>query len=89
MDDHPQFRGKSRLYATPYEDLLGKEEWKDRLNTFTAVRNAEYEGSIWRNPAEKWLEDKVVDGLTIFLGLDTVKGMRKRGELRLTMPRHY
>ena len=83
MKNHPEFGGKSRLYGTPYEDILGKEEWKDRLNTFNAVRNAEYEGSPWKNPAEKWLEDKVVKNVTSFLGFDKVKGMRERGETRL------
>ena len=83
MKDHPEFGGKSRLYATPYEDVLGKEEWKDKLNTFNAVRNAEYEDSAWKNPAEKWLEDKVVGGVTSFFGLDKVQGMQERGETRL------
>jgi hypothetical protein len=83
MKNHPEFGGKSRLYGTPYEDILGKEEWKDRLNTFNAVRNAEYEGSTWKNPAEKWLEDKVVQNATNFFGLDKVKGMQERGETRL------
>ena len=86
MKNHPDFGGKSRLYATPYEDVLGKEEWKDRLNTFNTVRSAEYEGSSWKNPAEKWLEDKAVEKLTSFFGLDGVKGMRERNELRLTTP---
>ena len=84
MKNHPEFEGKNRLYATPYEDVLGKEAYKDHLNTFNLVRNAEYEGEYWKNPAEKWLEDKVVDGLTSFLGLDKVKGMKERNELRLT-----
>ena len=86
MKSHPEFEGKARLYATPYEDVLGKEAYKDHLNTFNALRNAEYEGQCWKNPAEKWLEDRVVDGLTSFLGLDKVKGMKERNELRLTTP---
>ena len=86
MKNHPEFTGQSRLYATPYEDVLGKEEWKDRLNTFNLVRNAEYEGSRWANPAEKWLEDNVVSRLTSLVGLDGVTGMRERNELRLTTP---
>ena len=65
---------------------MGKEEWKDRLNVFNTVRNAEYEGSRWGNPAEKWLEDEVVGRLTNLFGLDGVKGMRERNELRLTTP---
>ena len=44
--------------------MLGKEEWKDRLHTFNTVRSAEYDGSSWENPAEKWLEDKAVEKLT-------------------------
>ena len=86
MKNHPEFGGKSRLYATPYEDVLGKEKWKDRLNTFDAVRNAQYEGEDWKNPAEKWLEDKVVEKLTGLFGLDGVEGMKQRNELRLTTP---
>ncbi len=86
MKNHPEFGGKSVLFATPYEDLLGKDEWKDKLNTFNTVRNAEYEGSSWRNPVEKWLEDKAVEKLTSIFGLDGVKGMRTRNELRITTP---
>jgi hypothetical protein len=82
--NHPDWQGKTRLYATPYEDPLGKEEWKDRLNTFNAVRDAEYEKDPWKNPVEKWLEDKVVAAGTSFLGLDKVKGMQERGETRIT-----
>ncbi len=59
-EEPPKVLRKNKLHATPYEDVLGKEEWKDKLNTFNAVRNAEYEGLTWKNPAEKWLEDKVV-----------------------------
>ncbi len=45
IQNHPEFGGKSSLHATPYEDLSGKVAWKDRLITFNAVRNAEYESS--------------------------------------------
>lgn len=83
MRDHPEWTGKARLYGTPYEDVLGKEKWKDRLNTFNLVRNAEYEADPWKNPAEKWLEDKVVEKGTSLLGLDKVKGMRERNEKRI------
>ena len=37
MKNHPEFGGKSGLYATPYEGVLGKEEWTDKLNTFQAL----------------------------------------------------
>ena len=41
MKDHPEWTGKARLYGTPYEEVLGKEKWKDRLKTFNVVRNAD------------------------------------------------
>ena len=83
MKDHPEWTGKARLYGTPYEDVLGKEEWKDRLNTFNTVRKAEYEADPWKNPIEKWLEDKVVEKGASLLGLDQVKGMSERNEKRI------
>ena len=42
MKNHPEFGRKSKLYATPYEDLLGKE-WKDRLPN----PNPEYKVIRW------------------------------------------
>ena len=47
------------------------------------MRNAEYEGQTWKNPIEKWLEDKVVEKGSSLLGLDKVKGMRERDETRI------
>ena len=81
MKNHPDSGGKSRLYATPYEHVFGKEEWNDRLNTFNTVRGAEYEGSSWKNPAEKWLEDKAVEKLTSFFW--TGWGEEDEGEKRI------
>ena len=47
MKNHPDWQGHATLYSTPYEDVTGKEEWKDRLNTFSTLHNAEYEGQTW------------------------------------------
>ena len=60
--------------------MFGKKTWKDRLNTFNTVRNAEYEREAWKNPIEKWLEDKVVEKGSSLLGLDQVKGLSERNE---------
>ncbi len=51
MKNHPDFGGKSTLYATPYEDVLGKEEWKDRLNTFNTVKGRRVRRLILEKPS--------------------------------------
>ena len=81
--NHPEWKGQIVEYSTPTEDIFGKQELKDRLNSFNALRNAEYEGQTWKNPVEKWLEDKVVDKGASLLGLDQVKGLRERNVRRI------
>ena len=39
MQNHPEFTGQSRLYATPYEDILGKDAIKTGLNDFKEKHN--------------------------------------------------
>ena len=81
--NHPDRNIKARVCAEPTDDLLGMDKWKDRLNTFNTLRNASYDAQRYQNPAEKWLEDKVVDKVTSWLGLDKVQGMKERGVQRV------
>ncbi len=46
MKNNYELERKSRLYERPSEDVLGKEEWKDRVKTFNSVQNAEYKGRL-------------------------------------------
>lgn len=40
MQNHPEFTGQSRLYATPYEDVLGKDAIKTGINNFKEEQNS-------------------------------------------------
>ena len=83
MKNNPDFKGKARLYSTPYDDPLGKEKAKDMLNEYNTIRNMFYDAKTYKNPAEKWLDDQVVNKISNVLGLDKVTGMRERGETRI------
>jgi hypothetical protein len=41
MKNHPEFTGQSRLYATPYEDVLGKESIKNGLEQYKGGNQGE------------------------------------------------
>ncbi len=78
MKNNPDFKGQSRLYATPYEDVLGQEKAKQTLNQFNAFRNAL---DNHENPLDKWLVDKAVDKFSTAFGLDKVEPVK--GETRI------
>lgn len=81
MKNNPDFKGESRLYATPYEDVLGKEQAKKNIDEFNAVRNAFYDQRTYKDPLEKFLVDTAVDKFSNFLGLDKVEPVK--GETRI------
>ena len=68
MQNHPEWKGQSRLYATPYEDVLGKEAIKNGLDKFK-------EDS--KNP----FVNSIVDKGEQFFGLNEVKPVK--GERRI------
>jgi hypothetical protein len=83
---NPEFAqggGRSRLYATPYDDPAGLEYLKDRQNEYQGAIDRKREMSRYRNPAEEWLEDGVTKLIASRLGLDGVVGMEERGEMRI------
>jgi hypothetical protein len=80
---NPDFAGKARLYATPYEDVMGREKLKDVQNEYQGAIDRKREMSRYRNPAEEWLEDNVTRFISSRLGLDGVVGMKERGEERI------
>jgi hypothetical protein len=79
MQNNPERAAKlhARVYASPTDDPLGLSLWKDRLNTFNLVRNAEYKADRYANPLDKWLEDKVVEKAAQLTGLDKAVGMKE------------
>ena len=81
MKNNPDFKGESRLYATPYEDILGKEAAKQNIDDFNTTRDIMYENRTYKNPFDKWVEDRVVDGFQKVFGLDEVKPVK--GETRI------
>jgi len=81
--NHPEFTGKARLYSTPYEDVLAKEGIKDAVDKYKEVRSVQREMQTYRNPAEEWMEDKIIGKVSQAIGLDKVQGMRERGTERI------
>jgi hypothetical protein len=86
MKNHPEFTGKARLYNTPYEDITGAEGWKDRLNEARLSREEYFKdkfvGPDWLGRTIKTVEDTGQNILEKVTGLDQVKGMEERGEMR-------
>ncbi len=77
MKNNPDFKGQSRLYATPYEDILGKEKAKNNIEYTRGL----YNNLADSNPFDKWLVNKGVDKVEEFFGLDKVKPVK--GETRI------
>ena len=86
MKNHPEFKGRARLYNTPYEDITASEGWKDRFIEARKDREDYYKGKFW---GPSWLGDAIKNAedagqnfLETVTGLDKVKGMKERGEQR-------
>ena len=77
MQNNPAFKGESRLYATPYEDILGKEKAKSNIEYTRGLYNQLTDS----NPFDKWLVNKGVDKVEGFFGLDKVNPVK--GETRI------
>jgi hypothetical protein len=56
---------------------------KDVQNEYQGAIDRKREMQTYRNPAEEWLEDGIVDVISNRLGLDGVTGMKERGEERI------
>jgi hypothetical protein len=81
--NNTDFRGKARIYSTPYADPMGKENLKDQLNEYHGAIDRKREMQSYRNPAEEWLEDGITKMISNRLGLDQVTGVKERGEERI------
>ena len=77
MKNNPDFKGQSRLYATPYEDVLGKEKSKSNIEYTRGL----YNNLTNSNPFDKWLVNKGVDKVEEVFGLDKVEPVK--GETRI------
>ena len=78
MKNNPDFKGQSRLYATPYEDVLGKEAAKTSVDEFELTRKV---FDDVKNPAEKYLLEGATRAFSSLFGLDEVKPVK--GETRI------
>jgi hypothetical protein len=81
--NNTDFRGKARIYSTPYADPSGKEYLKDQLNDYRSALDRKREMQSWSTPIDGLLEGGVVSYLEDRLGLKGVTGMRERGEERI------
>jgi hypothetical protein len=83
MREHPEFKGKARIYSTPNDDLAGREKIKDFLNTTRQERDDYYKDRPWFQRAVNSVQDKEQDLLEWATGLDQVKGSKERGITRI------
>ena len=83
MREHPDFKGKARIYSTPSDDLAGREKIKDFLNTTRQERDDYYKDRPWFQRAVNAVQDKEQDFLEWATGLDQVKGSKERGITRI------
>ena len=81
MKNNPDFKGESRLYATPYEDVYGKEAVVNTIDEMKGIRDLFYNNRTYKDPLEKFLVDTAIDKYKEFTGLDTVKPVK--GETRI------
>ena len=56
---------------------------KSMLNEYSKIRNVVYDAKTYKNPAEKWLDDQVVNKVSNMVGLDTVTGMNERRQTKI------
>jgi hypothetical protein len=81
--NNPEWKGQSRLYSTPYDDILGREKMKDWLNDSRKERAELVKDMPWIFKAGNWLKDKEQDLFEHLTGFDQVKGVHERGETRI------
>jgi hypothetical protein len=83
MREHPEFKGKARIYSTPYDDLTGREKIKDFLNTSRQERNDYFKDKNIFARAANAVQDKEQDLLEWATSFDTVKSAKMRGITRI------
>ena len=83
MREHPEFKGKARIYSTPYDDLVGREKIKDFLDTSRQERNDYFKDKNILARAANAVQDKEQDLLEWATSFDTVKGSKERGITRI------
>jgi hypothetical protein len=87
MKNHPEFKGYARLYGTPYDDPIGKERFKDYLNKARTDRQEYYKNNVqgpsWLESIANTIETGKENLIEYTLGLDKVKGMQERHQLRI------
>jgi hypothetical protein len=83
MREHPEFKGKARIYSTPSDDLAGREKIKDFLNTTRQERDDYYKDRPWFQQAANAVQDKQQDFLEWATGLDQLKTAKERGITRI------
>lgn len=83
LRDNPEFKGKARLYSTPYDDPLGKEKIKDWLNDARKQRDDYFSDKTFIEKAANTVQDKEQDLLEWYTGFDKVVGMKERGVTRI------
>jgi hypothetical protein len=83
MREHPEFKGKARIYSTPNDDLMGREKIKDFLDTSRQERNDYFKDKNILARAANAVQDKEQDLLEWATAFDTVKGSKARGITRI------
>jgi hypothetical protein len=83
MKNNPDFKGKARLYSTPYDDPLGKEKIKDMLNDSRKQRHDYFKDKSWIEKVGNSIQDKEQDLLEHITGFDEITGMKERGQTRI------
>ena len=79
MKNHPEFKGQSRLYSTPYDDPLGKGQIRKSLDDFNASRHAIDAAGLGfqTDPLEKYVLEGVIGKVSSLFGDAPVKGEKR------------
>ena len=83
MKNNPDFKGKARLYSTPYDDPFGTERIKDWLNDSRKQRNDYYKDKSWVKKIGNTIQDTEQDLLEHITGFDKITGMKEGGQTRI------
>lgn len=80
MQNHPEFKGSSRLYATPYEDVLGTERIGRAMIDFNKARGAMSEAGLGekRDPFEKYVLEGAIGQISNLFGANNIVEREKR-----------
>ena len=80
MQKNPQFKGSSRLYATPYEDVAGLENVGRELIKFNKARAAMSEAGLGekRDPFEKYVLEGAISKISDLFGGSSIVERERR-----------